>query len=103
MEVILKWCSKSVFIYDKVTKKTKARFLFSLLLCGLFFLQAALYLILTIQLPLFGNLKTFILLGYKVFTTFVVEPFLEMTEIYGIKSTTSLSNNIPFSKSFIHK
>jgi len=61
MEVILKWCSKSVFIYHKVAKKTKARFLFSLLLCGLFFLQAALYLILTIQLPVFGNLKTFIL------------------------------------------
>jgi len=45
-----------------------------LILCGLFFLQAALYLILTIQLAVFGNLKTFILLGYKVFTTFVVEP-----------------------------
>ncbi len=29
MEVILKWCGKSVFIYHKVTKKTKARFLFS--------------------------------------------------------------------------
>jgi len=29
MEVILKWCSKSVFIYHKVTKKTKARYLFS--------------------------------------------------------------------------
>jgi len=29
MEVILKYCSKSVFIYHKVTKKTKARFLFS--------------------------------------------------------------------------
>jgi len=29
MEVILKWCSKSVFIYYKVTKKIKARFLFS--------------------------------------------------------------------------
>jgi len=45
-----------------------------LILCGLFFFQAALYLILTIQLPVFGNLKTFILLEYKVFTTFVVEP-----------------------------
>ncbi len=74
MEVILKWCSKSVFIYHKVTKKTKAHFLFSLLLCGLSFLHAALYLILTLQLPVFGNFKTFILLGYKVFTTFVVEP-----------------------------
>jgi len=51
MEVILKWCSKFVFIY-----------------------QAALYLILTIQLPVFGDLKAFILLGYKVFTIFVVEP-----------------------------
>ena len=29
MEVILKWCSKSVFIYHKVAKKTKARFLVS--------------------------------------------------------------------------
>jgi len=29
MEVIQKWCTKSVFIYHKVTKKTKALFLFS--------------------------------------------------------------------------
>ncbi len=29
MEVSLKWCSKAGFIYHKVTKKTKARFLFS--------------------------------------------------------------------------
>jgi len=35
--------SKSIFNSHKVTKKTKARFLFSWLLCGLFFLQPALY------------------------------------------------------------
>jgi len=61
MEAIIKWCSKSVFIYHRVTKKTKAHFLFSLLLCCLFFLQAVLFLILTLQLPVFGNLRIFIL------------------------------------------
>ncbi len=101
MEVVLKWYSKSVFIYHKVTKKTKARFLFSLLLCGLFFLQAALYLILTPQLPVFGSLKTFILLGYKVFTTFVVEPIFLPVQKYiffflGFLSKIHLIFGFPF-------
>ena len=53
MEVILKWCSKSVFIYHKVTQKTKARFLFSFDSLQFILLQATLNLILTIQFPFF--------------------------------------------------
>jgi len=41
MEVIIKWRSKSVFIYEKETKKTKNPFCFLLFLCGLYFLKAA--------------------------------------------------------------